>query len=609
MRDTHVEDRFELDLRAALRHELATAKVGVAAPQIRGRITARDRSRRTTWLVLLAAALLVGLVAVPVVGALIVERPVTPPGLAEPATVAALDPVTGDLVLSSAWPDGRIEEEARYPGALDLVREAEDDVGEAGDDPATTALHHLAIATMGADGRLAIGFAGGDVVVLPGPGRGGGFVHRSGSTTNTAQSWLGWAHDGRLVIVDDRAVWRIDPATGEETAAVLPERVIPDLSVANGGVARLAWTDAGTVVAMRSDPATFQVEVGTVDVLADRPAFTPGLPGAVVAASGLEPIRAADGSIPAGDCGDWADGCAIVGPESRTDGDAVVTWYVAAAREHVADVARLPGGTGLVITLAREGGDGSVLVADAPGSWRDAIAFSLAGPAFDSGFGAGSYLVGVAPDGRSLALEARVGLYVEQRVVVGDLATGATSTLPAGTVFVGWPTAPAVATDSLPTVPDCVAATSADAATAALSSAGTISPASDGPRPIVGGRADADPWRLDDVADMPALEVDAGAHLALALPPGSCAEVTIAEAYRVEPPPGAVPTQLAERPARGPVVAGLVDIGAPAGDGDWAIRVKLWLVGADREAILLYHVRTTGAAPPVATPRPASAEP
>jgi len=585
MRDTHVEDRLELDLRAALQHELATARVGVAAPQVRGRITARDRSRRTTRLLLLAAALLVGLVAVPVVGGLIVERPVTPPGLAEPATVAALDAATGDLVLSSAWPDGRIEEEARYPGALDLVREAVDD-------PAATGLHHLAIATMGADGRLAIGFTSGDVVVLPGPGRGGGFVHRSGSTTNTAQAWLGWANDGRLVVVDDRVVWRIDPATRGETAAVLPESVIPDLSVANGGVARLAWTDAGTVVALRSDPATFQVGVGTVDVLADRPAFTPGLPRAVVAASGLEPIRAADGSIPAGDCGDWADGCAIVGPESRSDGDEVVTWYVAAATEHVADVVRLPGGTGLVITLASEGGDGRVLVADAPGSWRDAFAFSLAGPAFDSGFGAGSYLVGVAPDGRSLALRTRVGLYVEHRVVVGDLATGATATLPAGTLFVGWPTAPAVATDSLPTLPACVTATPTDAATAALSSAGTVSPASDGLRPIVGGRADADPWRLDDVADVPALEVEARAHLALALPPGSCAEVVIAEAYRVEPPPGAVPIQLAERPARGPVVAGLVDIGAPAGAGDWAIRVKLWLVGADREVVLLYHVRT-----------------
>jgi hypothetical protein len=559
--------------------------VGVAAPQVRGRIAARDRNRRTTRLILLAAALLAALVAVPVVGALIRERPVTPPGLAEPATVAALDPATGDLVVSSAWPDGRIEEQARYPGALDLVREATDDPA-AGDGPVATSLHHLAVATMGPDGRLAVGFPSGNAVVLPGPGRGGGFVHRSGGTTNTAQSWLGWARDGRLVVVEDRTVWRIDPATGEETAAVLPDRVIPDLAVANGGVARLPWTDSGAVVALRSDPATFQVEVGTVDVLADRPAFSPGLPAAVVAASGLEPIRAADGSIPAGDCGDWADGCAIVGPESRGNGDEIATWYVAPATDHVADVARLPGGTGLVITVVSDIGGGRVLVADAPGSWRDTAVFHVAGWAFDPGFGAGSYLVGAGPGGQSVALQTRDALFV------GDLETGATATLPAGTAFVGWPSAPEVATDALPTLPACVAATPDDAATAALWSAGGISPASDGQRPIVGDRADADPWRLGEVAAMPAVEVEAGGQLQLALPSGPCSQAVIAEAYRIEPQPDALPIQLAERPAGGSVVGGLLDIGAPATEGDWAIRVKLWLVGADREAILLYHVRT-----------------
>ena len=596
MRDERVDDRFELDLRAALRHELATVKVGVAAPQVRGRIAARDRSRRMTRLVLLAAAAVLAIVvAIPVLSGLVLTGPLAPrPGGVEPATVAAIDVASGDLVLSQAWPDGRLEEAARYPGSLELLRAVTGDAG-------ATRLPDDAVATVGRDGRLAVGLASGDVLVFrrPSGDPGDGFVSRPLGEQG-AVTWFGWSDDGRLAIIDDRRIVRfVDPTTARETTSALPERVIPEFRRSDGPVL-LTWSDDGLVVARRSDPATFQSDPGLVDITAERPTFVPGRPSAIRATTGGEPLEAADGSAPTGwspdaQAGGTASGIAAWG---SADGiDPSVRWYVAGRGERVYDQLWTAGHGGLVIVAgAEDGSEGRLLVLDAPGLWRDAITFAGAS-------GLTPRLVGVAPGGRGVAVTTGAGL------VVGDLSTGAAATLPAGTLFVDWSRSAMVALDALPTLPPCEAMTPAIASTIALSEAGTVTPASSGSPPVMGSRsddaapsADADPWHRKELASETPVTVAAGGKLVLALPTGACLEAVIAEAVAAGDPGAATPVELATQTAGTLTVGGLYDFAAPPA-GDWIVRVKLWLTGPSAETILLYRVVVDGG---IASPHPSA---
>lgn len=573
MRDDRVDERFEAGLRDALRAELAGVRVGVGAAQVRGRIAARERSRRTTRLVLLAAALLAAAVALPAAGALLREISVTPPpGAAEPATVVAIEAASGDLVVSNAWPDGRLDEQWRLPGALERVREALDD-------PAATGLPADAVATVADDGSLAIGLPDGHVLW---------FAPRDGTTTLSGvfvsgePGWVGWLDDGRLALVG-RFVDLFDPLSGESWMARLPANVLPDWT--RGSPQRLAMTGDGKVVAVQGDPATFQTTLGTLDLATDPATFTPGTPVSVQADTGLERRHGADGRYPGSWCQDGrlAMRCAGLGRQAEQSRAPAETWYAARADEALVDTVRTADGRGLLVVARSTATDrGRVIVAAAPGSWHQGFAFDA--PAYDAASAEPVHLVGVAPDGQSAALLTPTGL------VVGNLADGATSRLPAGTVFVGWPSEPDVATSGLATVSACDAATAGDAARVALSAAGITSPASAGAKPVVGDRGDADPYRRDEVAGSPPVIAEADGLLSLALPSGTCAEATIAEAVPVDGSPGGTSTELGAWLAGNGTIAGLLTIVAPP-PGDWIVRVQLWLAGADREAILLYRVR------------------
>ena len=597
MREDRFDDRFELDLREAMRLELASVRVGVAAPQIRGRLAARQRTRRTTQLVLLAAALAIGLIG----GLALAGRVITAPTSAEPATVAAIDETSGDLVLSRAWPDGRVEEAARYAGAVRLLRASTGDV-------AASDLPQDAVAVAGPVGRLAIGLPTGDVLVFPGPDDGRepfATTAAPGATGDSAWPYIGWDDHGRLVVVSLRGNVRlVDAATGDEAATALPESVMPVL--VRGGPQPLAWTGDGMMSAQRQIPSEFQSELGTVDLAADPPAFVPGPPAAVRAATGLEPRYAVDDTGPRTGC--WDDGttsgCALITPRSSNEGTSrVVAWYLPGPSEHITDVVRTADGRGLLVVVRAANEErGRLVVVDEPGSWRDAVTFDAPAPD-PAAADASPHLLGASPGGRSVVLWAPGG------PVVADLATGAATTLPEGTLFVGWPAVPDVATDSLPTMPACQPAVPEDAASAALSAAGSTSPAAAGARPVVGDRGDADPWRLDELATVDPVVVEAGSQLALALPAGTCAEAVLAEVVPSEGASSAVPGQVRAWPAAGDDIGGLVPIAAPESGGDWILRVKLWLTGADREAILLYRITTQSPAKPVVTPEPASTEP
>lgn len=575
MRDEGFADRFELDLRDALRLELAGVRVGVAAPQVRGRIAARQRARRTTQLLLLAVALAIAALG----GLVLAGRIAPPPAGAEPATVAAIDAESGDLVMSRAWPDGRTEEGARYPGALDLLR------GVIGFTTAT-GLPDDAVATAGNGGRLAIALPSGDVLV---------WASSNGETPSgrvadrfTTAGWLGWTPDGRLASVGQAYARLFDPVAGDETAVALPAGVHPDWTTGEGRQL-MAWTGDGKIVAERSD-----TEVGALDLAVDPPAFLPGLPAAVRADTGREQRYAADGSWPGSGCQDDRLVLRCAGLAEWSSHQAITptaTWYVARANQALHPVpARTADGRGLLLVARATDADrGSVLLVDAPGTWREAFEFDS--PRLDTAnletqVEGWSTLVGVAPGGRSVALRTPAAL------LVGDLATGATSALPAGTVFVGWPTAPTVETDRLARLPSCEPATAGDAASVSVIAAGVISPASSGAQPVVGERQDADPFRRAGLASAPVIEAEPGGFLALALPSGTCAEAATSSAVPIAGAPDDQPVELGVWSAgHGGTVAGLLPLVAPP-PGDWVVRVELRLAGADREAILLYHVRT-----------------
>lgn len=574
MRDEWAADRFEVDLRDALHLELAGVRVGVAAPQVRGRIASRERARRTTRLVLLAA----GLAAVLLGGLVLAGRflPAPPPGAAEPATIAAIDAATGDLVLARAWPDGRTEEAARYPGALDLLR------GVIGLTNAIR-LPDDAVVTAGTDGGLAILLPGGAVITWPGPARAGQIAD------SFTTGWVGWSADGRLARVGGAYARLLDPVTGIETAVALPPDVHPDWMTGEDQL--MAWTDDGKIVAERSDPASFASEVGVLDVAGASPTFVPGLPTSVRADTGREQRYAADGSWPGSGCQDdrLLSRCAGVASWWSMQSDLPTsTWYVTRSDEGLHPVpARTADGAGLLlVTRSTTVDEGRVIIATAPGSWREA--FTFVGPRIDTGsletmVAGWSTIVGVAPGGRTIALRTPAGL------VIGDLSTGATATLAGGTVFVGWPAAPVVATERRAGLPACTPATPDDAAGVAITAAGITSPASAGARPVLGERQDADPFRRDALASALAVEAEVDGILALALPAGTCAEAASSSAVPVAGAADDPPVELGTWTAGAGTVTGLLPVVAPP-PGDWVVRVTLWLDGADREAILLYRV-------------------
>ena len=584
------EDRLELQLREALHREVAHVHVGVTSQQVRAGIAARERARRTTRGVIAVAAVLAAALAIPILASIIVPGPAAPkPGSMEPATVAAIDAASGDLVLSRAWPDGRVDEAGRYPGALDLLQTV---TGGAAALPADAG------AAEGPGGRFAIALRSGDLLVFRGPGDGQPFS--LAGTGPGGVTWIGWSRGGVLVAVDEAAIRLVDADTGNVTTRALPSRVLP-YSARLGAVEALTWTGDDRIVARRSDPATFSSTIGSVDVLADAPGFVAGLPASVRAITGLEPRLAADGSEPTGWQSEPVAGNSAVGIRVVVDDVAPdVRWYAAGPGELVFDVVRSADQRGLLaLVAAADGSAGHVVAIDAPGSWREALTLGFAaaaGPASEAA--TFPRVAGVAPSGRSIALTMGQGL------IVGDLLDAVYVDLSAGTVFVGWPESVLAPADAAPTLPTCAAPSAETAGQIALSAAAATTPAASGAPPVVGDPADPDPWRRAQLTAADPVTPPADGTLVLALPAGACVEAFLGEAMEVGASGGAQPVALSSQLAgQVPSIAGLLDVAGPPA-GDWIVRVKVWLLGASRESILLYHVRTdgTGDTTPVPTP-------
>ena len=581
------------EVRAALRVEMAGVCVGVAAPQLRGRIAARERSRRRTRtrIAMVVAAVLGVAAALPVAGGLVLPAATGPsPGGVQPASVATVDPESGDLVLAWAWPDGRSQAGTRYPGALELARQV---TGDASLDR----LPAGSVATAGPEERLAVALPTGHILVYRSPGgRGAATRVVEGEVEAT---WLGWAADGRLVAVgrpfaapDARLRVRlVDPDTGAGVEGTLRYRISPH---ARGML--LTWTSEGTILAIRRDPGRSTTTIGSLDIANGRASFEPGLPPRLRVATGLEPALARDGTSPRG----WGDGdepgwSSVGVGAADDDGTPDVRWYAAETGERILDVVRSADLHRLVALVARpDGTSARVVVVDWPGSWRDAVSLpdGEGRPPPDAGTGAFAgatdtpSVVGLAPDGRAIAVA------VAGRLVVADLATGASVELPPGTVFVGWPEPTIAVTDAVPTAPACVVPSTATAASIALATPGTRTPADSGARPVMGDRADPDPWRRSEMRTASAFAATVGGRLVLAPQAGTCVDAVRADAIGIGSAPEAVPIRLSARGASGPATAGLVELVAPP-PGDWVVRVTLWLEGADREAILLYRVTVT----------------
>lgn len=580
------------DVRAALLVEIASVRIGVAAPQVRGRIADRQRARRRARSRAAAAVVAIAVVVagLPVVGGLALPAAVAPaPGGVQPAWVASINPASGDLELAWAWSDGRTQAGARYRDALGLLRLATGDAGLSGLPPG-------AVATAGPDGRLAVALPTGGLLVYRSPADPGRVSRVVEGLVE--ETWLGWTVDGRLAAIarpfaapDARLRLRlVDPATGAGVAGALTYGIWPG---ARGSL--LTWTDGGAILVERRDPGTGAATVGTLEVADDRPAFEPGQPTRLRVVTGLEPALAGDGSVPRGWRSDALPGWSSVGVGSATsDGVPAVRWYAAPAGDRVFDVVRSADLLRLVALVARADGTGARLVVlDWPGSWRDAVALTGAAattpaPARDPGSedAPAPRVLGVAPDGRSVAAE------VDGRLVVADLATGTSEALAEGTVFVGWPEPSIAVTMAVPTSPACVAATAGAAAAIALAPAGAPSPADTGVPPIVGDPGDRDPWRRDALAGANPVEATAGGPLVLAVPDRRCVARLDADAVRIGAPPADPPTGIAALPAGTSPTGGLIGLPAPAAPGEWIIRVRLRLHGAAGETTLLYRVRT-----------------
>ncbi len=582
---------FLAEVRAALRIEMAGVRVGVAAPQLRGRIVARERDRHRRRLRVAAAAVAIAgvVVALPVVAGLVIPATIGPsPGGVQPASVAAIDPERGDLVLSWAWPDGHGQAGERYPGALALLHRT---TGDGSPDR----LPGGAVLTPGPDGRLAVALPTGHILVYRSPGS-RGIVTRvvDGAMEET---WLGWAEDGRLVAIgrpfaapDARLRLRIvDPDTGGSVEGTLRYGTSP---LASGAL--LTWTDQGTILAQHRDPRTGATTIGSLSVAGGRATFDPGLPARVRVTTGLEPALARDGSVARGWSDDGDPGWSSVGIGSATDGDALAArWYTAGSGERIFDVVRSADLLRLVALVGKADGTSvRVVVVDWPGTWRDAVVLPDADGERPSDPGPGvaddAEVVGLAPDGRTIAVDRGGAL------VIADLATGTTVGLPPGTAFLGWPEPTVAVVESVPTAPACVAAVGGD---------GRVDRAGGGRHRGTRGPRHA-PRRRRPCRSGPVAARSARAR-------GGCRRRR-GRAARPGAPGGGVRRRVPGRCDRDRVRAGrrghrarragtrrrqpatgLLELVAPPA-GDWIVRVTLWLAGADREAILLYRVRTAG---------------
>ncbi|MFH0751699.1 MAG: WD40 repeat domain-containing protein, partial [Chloroflexota bacterium] len=443
------EDRLEAELRAALHREMAMARLGVTAPQIRTGIAARERSRRWTRAAAgIAAAFAVVLLGAPVLAPL-VERALAPDQPTETAVTVRLE-ATGDLVVEKTPFAGSAVEMARLPRAADWLRPTVDPARlQPGTTGTVVAFHpdgYLAVAVSAADGaRRPVAILAWDLA------RPADDPTRIDATTDLwGTPLIGWTPDGRLVVATDREASAFDVLDART-------RRVVRVTLPGGGAALVRWTDnfvAGgsitstpdsrVVVFGIDDRGTLRYTMATVELPRDGgvATLTDGLPRAVWSVTGLERLWGVNaGGVVALTGSSWRPlnhtakghwlpmaGVKVIRRDLNPDLRDAQTWAILGPGEQLVGVPAwdasgagvwLLQGTGRRLDLVHLDGPGLASVgATLPwdgttGSDRNAIA-------------------GVASDGRGLIVYRATGdLFV-------DGVSGRWAELPAGARFVGW---------------------------------------------------------------------------------------------------------------------------------------------------------------------------
>ena len=583
------DDRLEVELRAALHREMAMARLGVTAPQIRAGIAARERSRHWTRAAAgIAAALAVVLVGVPILAPL-AQRALAPDQPTETAVSVRLE-AAGDLVVEKMPFAGSPVVMARLPRAAEWLQPTVDPSRLQPGAPGTAIAFHP-------DGYLAVAVSAADVEGSPVAVLAWDLARPADDPTrldaaadSLGQPMIGWTPDGRLVVASSYSQLDVLEARTKHLVSVtLPDQTFIAAgyfgrSVAGGSITS---TPANRVVVMEHDRATFRSTVATADLPRDGgvATLTDGLPDATWAVTGLEPtwgVRAgvigiafdatflstagvlvdsqAQGSNYASDAQTWA----LLGPGEQLVGqpawDATVSgiWLLQGTGRRL-DLVHLDG-PGLAAARATLPWDGTT------GSDRNGIA-------------------GVAAGGRGLIVRGASGdLFVD-----GD--SGRWAELPAGARFVGW--ARAATTTTPEKRPFCAPSENEDMSTTQIAGLG---------EPFVGGLAggtgiEPSPRPAADASGLAAANTSVGGGLRLLLPGGACASLVSAEAVPVDEP-GATPVAFGPTSATPGGPGGVLGMAEPPA-GRWIVRLRLAMVGGPglNAHVLLFRVDVAAQAP------------
>ena len=587
------EDRLEADLRAALHREMALARLGVAAPQIRAGIAARERSRRWARAATGIAAALAVILVLPLLPPL-AQRTLAPDQPTETAVTVRIE-AAGDLVVEKVPFAGPPVEIARLPRAAELLRPTVDPARlQPGTMGTAIAFHpdgYLAVAVSAADSQ------GSPVAVLVwNLARSNDEPTRIDATADIVGSPLiGWTPDGRLVVADGNAVSKLDvldARTGRVVSVTLPDHtVVADVRWAGGSVAvgSIASTPDGEVVVTILDRTNFRSTIATADLPRSGGAatLTEGLPRAVWSVTGLD----RPWGVKAGVVGALGNSSGFSTAGVRVDGQAAhdfgppdaQTWAVFGPREQLVGRPAWDATVTGIWLLQGTGRRLDLVHLDGPG-----LAATRATLPWDGTTGSDrNAIAGLGSDGRGLIVRQATGdLFV-------DGVSGRVAELSAGARFVGW--AHAATTTTPEERPFCASVENTDLAGSRI--AGPGEPFVEGLAAGMGGAADASPRPAADASGLPAAHAAVGAGLRLLLPDGACASVVAAEAVPVNDP-AATPLKIDSSAVTPGGPGGELGLAEPP-QGRWIVRVRLAVAGGTGSSVasLLYRVDVAAGAP------------
>jgi hypothetical protein len=585
------EDRLEVELRAALHHEMAMARIGVTAPQVRTGIAARERSRRWTRAALGIAAVLAIALSAPVVAPL-AQRALAPDQPIDTAVTVRLE-TGGDLVVEKVSFDGSAVVIARLAQAANWLLPTVDPARLAPGSTGTMIAFHP-------DGYLAVAVSAADEEKSPVAVLVWNLAHPAdepvridAAADSVGQPIIGWTPDGRLVVNSAAAYSRLDvldARTKHVVSVTLPDQVFVAAAYLSGSVAGgglITSTPDNRVVVMEHEPAMFRSTVATADLPRDGGAatLTEGRPATVWAVRGVEPT--------------WGVKAGVIGSAYDANG-----WTITGVRVEGQDLGSSPIPDAQTWTLF---GSGEQLVgwpawdATLRGLWllqgtgRRLDLVHLDGPGLASARATLPWdgttgidqnaIVGVAADGRGLAVRGTAG----DLLVDGD--SGRWVEIASGARFVGWSRAATAATPG--EQPFCAPSVDEDLSTTQIAGFG---------EPFVGGLAagtgsEPSPRPAADAASLAAAHTFVGGGLRLLLPDDACASFVSAEAVPVDDP-GATPVAFDPASAAPGGPGGLLGMTEPPA-GRWIVRLRLAVDGGPglNAHVLLFRVEVAAAAP------------